>query len=568
MASLTKTKSLFGFTSPRTIEKSIPEIRLLIENFQGEVWVGNRTIQEEYYKLLRGTEYYSGDGPETQKRLNDGAGGRDRINRGPKALGFVSLSPTVQLTPAGEQLLSGFRLEEVYARQLMKFQLPSPNHTQSKIRYFNVKPYLELLRLIYDLGYLSKFEIAAFFCQLINYKDYNKIKKQILRFRQLCKEKRGLVNIKELKNRQFEKTVRSLWKEEIKGKNYKTREGKTSTYKGFVNKKKRDLMDYADAFQRYIRATGFISLRRNEGLRIVNEKKDEVLYLLSHIKRPAVVFSSDEAFYQYLGSNDNVSLLVDNKQQIKRKLTELSVEFDETDDLNELKKRLDKKYEEVKTQNIDTLISSLEAYDEYDDIIKTLERIKSGDSDLIDAPLLLEYNLWKAMVMLDHAVKVKGNFKMDSECMPISVAGARKPDIEILYQNFGLIIEATTAIGSKQYEMEGEPVARHYGDAKQSLHNDLYCIFVAKKLNLDALAYMYNTNRYKTRAYGGKTKIIPMDLDDFVLFVEATKDSKFSNEEQMKAFLEEMWIENQDMERDEIEWNEIVKARIPSWCSA
>lgn len=309
-------------------------------------------------------------------------------------------------------------------------------------------------------------------------------------------------------------------------------------------------------------------MKRNEGLRIVNEKKDEVLYLLSHIKRQANEFSNKDAFYQYLGSNDNISLLVDDKKQIKRKLTELSVEFEENDDLNELKKKLDKKYEEIKSRSLNSLISSLETYNEYDDIIKTLERIKSGDNDLIDAPLLLEYNLWKAMVMLDHAVEVKGNFKMDSECMPISVAGARKPDIEILYHNFGLIIEATTAGGSKQYEMEGEPVGRHYGDAKQSLHNDLYCIFVAKKLNLDALAYMYNTNRSKTRAYGGKTKIIPMDIDDFVLFVEATKDSRFSNEEQMKAFLEEMWRENQNTERDEIEWNEIVKSRIPSWCSS
>ena len=38
MANLTKTKTLFAFTSPRTIEKIIPEIRLLAENYSGQKW--------------------------------------------------------------------------------------------------------------------------------------------------------------------------------------------------------------------------------------------------------------------------------------------------------------------------------------------------------------------------------------------------------------------------------------------------------------------------------------------------------------------------------------------------
>jgi len=38
MANLSKTRHLFAFTSPRTIEKIIPEIRLLTQNFEGEKW--------------------------------------------------------------------------------------------------------------------------------------------------------------------------------------------------------------------------------------------------------------------------------------------------------------------------------------------------------------------------------------------------------------------------------------------------------------------------------------------------------------------------------------------------
>jgi hypothetical protein len=36
MANLSKTKALFAFTSPRTIEKIIPEIKILTENFEGQ----------------------------------------------------------------------------------------------------------------------------------------------------------------------------------------------------------------------------------------------------------------------------------------------------------------------------------------------------------------------------------------------------------------------------------------------------------------------------------------------------------------------------------------------------
>jgi len=69
------------------------------------------------------------------------------------------------LTQAGKLLLSGVRLDETFTRQLLKFQLPSPYHTQSTALEFAVKPYLELIRLIYDLGSISKTEIALFFSQ-------------------------------------------------------------------------------------------------------------------------------------------------------------------------------------------------------------------------------------------------------------------------------------------------------------------------------------------------------------------------------------------------------------------
>lgn len=89
---------------------------------------------------------------------------RDRITRAPKALGFVNLKPKNALTEVGKQLLSGKRISEVIARQLFKFQLPSPYHKIPGDRKFNVKPYLELLRLVKELSNISKPKLQFSLC--------------------------------------------------------------------------------------------------------------------------------------------------------------------------------------------------------------------------------------------------------------------------------------------------------------------------------------------------------------------------------------------------------------------
>ena len=69
-------------------------------------------------ELLREENFFNGEG------ANDPAfSARDRINRAPKALGYVVLSPSIQLTPAGVELVNSRRKEEIFLRQLLKFQI-------------------------------------------------------------------------------------------------------------------------------------------------------------------------------------------------------------------------------------------------------------------------------------------------------------------------------------------------------------------------------------------------------------------------------------------------------------
>jgi len=106
MANLKKTRTLFAFTSPRTIEKIVPEIKLLTDNFGGNVW--NEHTQIDFFQDLFESGFYDGNIMPDNVPL----AARDRITRAPKALGFVDLKPVIQLTEAGAKLITEKRLHE------------------------------------------------------------------------------------------------------------------------------------------------------------------------------------------------------------------------------------------------------------------------------------------------------------------------------------------------------------------------------------------------------------------------------------------------------------------------
>ena len=168
---------LFLTTSPRTPEKMIPEIELLITHYAGKQW--NRETQCGFMDILRDEQFFNGRGDK-----DPAFSARDRINRAPKSLGFVTLSPTISLTSAGVSLLRTKRKEEVFLRQMLKFQIPSPYHKPSQnASTFCVKPYLEMLRLVRTMGTLKFDELQIFGMQLTDWHDFETIVHKIECFR-------------------------------------------------------------------------------------------------------------------------------------------------------------------------------------------------------------------------------------------------------------------------------------------------------------------------------------------------------------------------------------------------
>lgn len=562
MANLTKTKTLFGFTSPRTLEKIIPEIIILTNNFSDSIWIGNKDLQTAFFDKLFESEFYKGESYPSSPDL----AARDRITRAPKALGFIDLKPTIQLTEIGRKLLAEHRLDETFTRQLLKFQLPSPYHTQSKYTEFKVKPYLELLRLINDLGSLSKTEMALFFLQLINIDKYEEIKKKVLDFREKSKNFHG--SRKMYVADCFEKEITQIFNDEIKNENIKTRESDNISLKKFIKTKQANLRDYADAFSRYIRATELVTFeKRTFRLIISPAKKEEVYYLLTELERGPFAFKNEKQFKEYLFSENTPTLFSDNQSLLKSKILKLDSKANiENKTTDQLKDSLAEYEAEIKNKNIEEKKKELKSYrekQEISEIIDTFEQIIK--KEVPDPPLFLEWNVWRALVMLNYAKKVDGNFVMDIDGMPLNYAPGNKPDIEVEYEDFGMIVEVTMSSGNTQYTMEGESVPRHYGKAKESFNGkDMYCIFIAPKISEGTLAHYFNLNKMNTKLYGGKTKIIPLSINDFKYFIEVGIKNKFNNPKVLKKWLE-LQCENNQNSDDENSWHQQVNSGINSW---
>ncbi len=558
-----KSNFLFFTTSPRTPVKMIPEIALLHEKFAGKKW--NKDTQTSFMDELASSPFFEGAGSINNKDFS----ARDRINRAPKSLGFVDLSPTIQLTESGNLFVSGKRPQETFLRQLLKFQLPSPYHveTEKTAGRFCIRPYLEIMRLVRILTYLTFDELKIFAVQLTNYKNFEKIKSEILNFRKGKVKHKG----------EYKRFVDSIWTEAITnvynsdiecGKT-KTRETTDGSLKKFISTKKGNLRDYADACFRYLRYTGLVSVEhKSRKISFYTDRLKEVDYILSTVDRSPVFINDEKKYKEHLFSSESPKLYTDIKDNIvdsvmrvggftKRELALKS--------LDELKDLRDTVIKEKKDAVIRSQIKDIKSYALYSEIIDTYNEIISDN--LYDAPLMLEYNTWRAMTMLNGG-EIKGNLKFDDMGQPLSTAQGNMPDIECNYGDFMLSVEVTMQSGKRQYETEGEPVARHYGQMKEKTGKASYCLFIAPVINPAALMHFYGLNQINSHYYGGKTQIIPLELELFMKMIESSYNHKnHPTPKDIKSFLDAAIGKIPDS-KDENDWHDKIKQCVNSWLVA
>lgn len=508
-------KTLFFTTSPRTPFKVLPEIKLLVNKMEGEVW--NPETQRKFYQLLVDNDFFEGANSKTPA-----LSARDRINRIPKALGLITL-PTIGYSDAGREFVeSENNKEEILLRQLLKFQLPSPYHPLGKSATdYNVKPYLEILRLIYDLDGLAFDELQIFGMQLVNYTRYEEIITKIKDFRVRKEAYKG--RYKEFKQQIFYAETREIYSKEITTGHIKTRESKTTTVNDFLNKKIRNLRDYSDAVVRHLRTTGIINATAiGKTLSIAPERRKDVEFILCTVAREPVFISDLDKYQKYLFNPTIPTFLTDDRAKIIEKLSaEFGLTPDSSFSLNQLKGILYKKIEERRSQRIAAKVKDIKDYKLYNDIESTFNTMNSS----YEPSLFFEWNTWRAMTMLNGG-DIKANLKFDDEGNPMNTALGNMADIVCNYGDFDVTVEVTMAKGALQFKMEGEPVPRHIGQLKEKTNKPTYCFFIAPTINPATVAHFYTLYISNIAMYGGKCCIIPLTLETFRKMLKTAVNAK------------------------------------------
>lgn len=550
-------KVIFVTTSPRTPSKMIPEIELLNAHFSGQKW--NADTQREFMELLKEENFFNGEG------ANDPAfSARDRINRAPKALGFVVLSPTITLTPAGEELVNSKRKDEIFLRQLLKFQVPSPFHKPSEnSAEFWVKPYLELFRLIRHFGSLKFDELMIFGLQLVDYHQFENIVSKINDFRTVKAQNEG--NYKKFRAEYLRSELHEIYSNDINSGNTKTRETNDNSVSKFLKTKASNMRDYADACFRYLRATGLVNISHiGKSISIVPEKIAEVDYFLEHTNREPQFVDNENQYVAYLGNAETPTLLTDNRELLLQKISSEfpHITVSETASLQQLKDIFADELENRKEQIITDQVMAIKDYRLFDDINTTFEQLL--DNSLYDTPLMLEWNTWRAMTMLDGG-NIKANLKFDDFGNPMSTAQGNMADIVCDYDDFGLTVEVTMQSGQRQYETEGEPVTRHLAKLKRETNKPAYSLFIAPKINEACIAHFYALHKMNISYYGGTSTIVPLPLNIFLKMVEDSHKASYVPEPKHVQRFFERSNELANTTDNEIEWYNGITNEALNW---
>ncbi len=548
---------IFITTSPRTPEKMVPEIKVLIDHFEGKVW--NAQSQRSFMEVLRDKEFFNGNGAK-----DPAFSARDRINRGPKALGFVKLSPYISPTEAGLSFINARNKDEIFLRQLLKFQVPSPYHIpSSNAAKFWIKPYLELIRLIRVLGTLKFDELQICGLQLTDWHNFDKIIAKIEHFRSSYAISTD--NYRTFRHKYLLNELSTVYADRISNGLTKTRESRENSINSFLETQARNTRDYADACFRYLKATGLINVSHSgKSLSIIPERAKDVDFILSTIERDPIIFENESAYVTYLGNATLPLLLTDNKSSL---IERLNNEFPNTSippdtSITQIKNILSDLCEMRKNESLRLQVKEIKDYKLYNDIQLTYNRIISNE--LYDAPLMLEWNTWRAMTMLNGG-EIKPNLSFDDFGQPLYTAQGNMPDIICNYGDFLVTVEVTTAKGQRQFTMENDSVPRHLGQLKNSTGKTCYGLFIAPSINDACVAYFYGLHHVNVSYYGGKAIIIPLPLYIFQKMLEDSYKLGYPTSPiQLRNFFETS-IKIAHSTQNEIEWYSQIKQLATNW---
>ncbi|WP_461215664.1 AlwI family type II restriction endonuclease [Lacticaseibacillus sp. GG6-2] len=518
---------IFFSTSPRNPRLIQGILKVILDGgLDGKAYT--RALQAQFYNLYSESDV-GVKGANSSKSPD--LSGRDKLTRAPQSLGFLQTQTRkpLQITAAGKQLLNNDLFEDVLMHQMLKFQLPSPLHhetAQNKGRFY-IKPFLEILRLINILQYLTYDELTIFGMSMTDYRNFQVTVDAIRQYRRDRESTRGKKSLKKLSDDTKYAHYRAIYADMITAGNIATRESKTTSESQFMKKKLANLSDYTDAVFRSLRQSGLIVMSAGRTLSISPVRQREVSYILTQIERkPMPEDMARSQFDKYMFNPELPILLNDNRASLQSDIVSFkpSTSIDrDLDGMNtyELKSVLAKLRRRQREDRVTAQAKRLKERRDEDiqNILAVFKHISDKEEGR-DGPLMFEWNMWRAITMIDHG-DIKGNFVPDDNGMPISTAGGGQGDIVGNYGDFQMIVEVTLSTGKRQYDMESEPVTRHVGEVQSKSDKPVFGMFVAQNLTPTVVNYFWTTNFLNHKVYNGSVDIIPMNLATFVVFFKA-----------------------------------------------
>lgn len=576
-------------TSPRSPYK-LPAVVELLEGFTERPW--DKGAQKEYAREMFASETYEGEGGP---RSESDFAARDRVNRAPRTLGFIRLAkgrPPIIL-PTGEALVVGGAQDDLFLRQLLKWQYPSPLHDDDDyVELFCIRPFLEILRLVRDLGSLSKVEMSLFAVPLIDLNDYEGTRARILAFRHEFSTLHGTMAKRRMERGVAVREIERIWADDIAEGRIKKREAARGRdlYAEFVRSRISLLRDYGDNAIRYFRATGLFTLSGRGGrLSILEERGEEVDAILATFEREPLDFDSIQNYYAWMGDPNVPVLPSDEEAVLRRQIVALfhslpaedrganpalSRRAEATHAIHDLKRLYQDLTDLAARIAVRETQRQLAGHDAINDILSVYEGIRDYDPEIVDRPLTLEWNTWRALTMMNDALGINANFQMDREGEPLNPAPGKVPDIHCEYREFCLAVEVTLTTGARQYAAEGEPVERHVGYLQRDRRalndaRDVYGLFVAPAIASSVNSHFWNLHnaRKPTTEFAGFVRVIPFSIDQFTQLLERTRDrlpvaSRAVHE--LFAAASQAALESDD----EVAWRERIVQLIAAWYSA
>ncbi len=297
----------------------------------------------------------------------------------------------------------------------------------------------------------------------------------------------------------------------------------------------------------------------------MHDKIVEVDFILKNISRDPVYIHDELNYKNYLFNSGVPTLYTDNKDNLidtimkAENYTKVEISNYSIDELKDLRDNI---YQKNREKAISKEVKKLKSYDLYTEVIDTYNQINS--KELYDMPLILEWNTWRALTMLNGG-KITGNFILDDFGKPMSTAPGNIADIICDYKDFSLTVEVTMQSGVRQHETEGEPVARHLAKYKKEINRDVYCLFITPKLNNATIAHFFGLHKINIDYYGGNSIIVPLELDVFMMMIENSyiKDNVPDSNDVKEIFLKSEYLAKKA--QNEKEWFLKLQAYAREW---